>query len=340
MRGVPTRPEPSPRATPVAHAGQPGVGSPSRGSTGPPGAGCAQHPAHARPRPTSSGCGPRRADRPARGRGGLPAAVAAAQPVRRAARGPARVTRRSSATAASGRRTSSASPGGGGRQVHDRPHPARAAVALAGHPRVELVTTDGFLLPNAELERAGLMQRKGFPESYDRRALLRFVADVKSGRAEVRAPVYSHLTYDIVPGERIVVRRPDILIVEGLNVLQPPRPGRRASGLASATSSTSRSTSTPGRGRPAAGTSQRFLRLRETAFADPGSYFHRYAALSDERGRPHRRAHLDDDQRRQPGRERAADAAARDARAGEGRRPRGDADPAAQAVTGPAGSLR
>ena len=90
-------------------------------------------------------------------------------------------------------------------------------------PHVELVTTDGFLYPNAELERRGLLQRKGFPESYDRRALLRFVADVKAGRAEVRSPVYSHLTYDIVPGEEIVVRKPAVLIVEGLNVLQPPR---------------------------------------------------------------------------------------------------------------------
>src|SRR3954468_8415837 len=90
-----------------------------------------------------------------------------------------------------------------------------------GTPRVELFTTDGFLLPNAELERRGLLQRKGFPESYDRRALLRFVIDVKSGVDEVRAPVYSHLTYDIVPGAGVVVRRPDVLIVEGLNVLQP-----------------------------------------------------------------------------------------------------------------------
>ena len=84
------------------------------------------------------------------------------------------------------------------------------------------MTTDGFLYPNAELERRGLLQRKGFPESYDRRGLLRFVAEVKAGREEVSAPVYSHLTYDIVPGERIVVRRPDVLIVEGLNVLQAP----------------------------------------------------------------------------------------------------------------------
>ena len=97
---------------------------------------------------------------------------------------------------------------------------------LAGwpeHPRVTLVTTDGFLLPNAELERRGLMHRKGFPESYDRRALLRFVMDVKSGIDEVAAPVYDHLGYDIVPGAEVTVRRPDILIIEGLNVLQPAR---------------------------------------------------------------------------------------------------------------------
>ena len=94
------------------------------------------------------------------------------------------------------------------------------------HPRVELVTTDGFLLPDAELQARGLMSRKGFPESYDRRALTRFVADIKAGKDEVTAPVYSHLIYDIVPGERLTVRRPDILIVEGLNVLQPALPGK------------------------------------------------------------------------------------------------------------------
>ena len=92
------------------------------------------------------------------------------------------------------------------------------------HPRVSLVTTDGFLLPNAELERRGLLQRKGFPESYDRRALLRFVIDVKSGQEEVFAPVYSHLVYDIVPDAKVRVQRPDILILEGLNVLQPAQP--------------------------------------------------------------------------------------------------------------------
>ena len=97
-----------------------------------------------------------------------------------------------------------------------------------GHPQVDLVTTDGFLHPNAALESMGLLQRKGFPESYDRRALVKFVMDVKSGEPEVTAPVYSHLGYDIVPGERITIRQPDILIVEGLNVLQPAR--RRADG--------------------------------------------------------------------------------------------------------------
>ncbi|HOA86769.1 MAG TPA: type I pantothenate kinase [Microbacteriaceae bacterium] len=89
-------------------------------------------------------------------------------------------------------------------------------------PRVELVTTDGFLYPNAELERRGIMDRKGFPESYDRRALLEFLTAVKSGQDEVRAPFYSHMRYDIVPDAHVVVRRPDVVIVEGLNVLAPP----------------------------------------------------------------------------------------------------------------------
>src|SRR5205085_12701388 len=91
------------------------------------------------------------------------------------------------------------------------------------HPNVALVTTDGFLYPNAELERRGLLQRKGFPESYDRRALLRFVVDIKSGKDEVTAPTYSHLVYDVVPEEQVVIKRPDIVIIEGLNVLQPAR---------------------------------------------------------------------------------------------------------------------
>jgi len=92
-----------------------------------------------------------------------------------------------------------------------------------GSPKVDLITTDGFLYPNAELQRRGILHRKGFPQSYDRRALLQFVMDVKSGSPRVEAPVYSHSKYDIVPDEKIVVEQPDILIVEGLNVLQPAR---------------------------------------------------------------------------------------------------------------------
>ncbi|WP_210650249.1 type I pantothenate kinase [Nocardioides sp. SYSU D00065] len=149
------------------------------------------------------------------------------------------------------------------------------------HPNVALVTTDGFLLPNAELERRGLLHRKGFPESYDRKALLKFVIDIKSGRDEVEAPIYSHLVYDVIPGERVVVKRPDIVIIEGLNVLQPARvrdDGR--TGLAvsdffdfsvyvdAALTDIKR------------WYVDRFLRLRETAFRDPASYFRKYAALS------------------------------------------------------------
>ena len=108
---------------------------------------------------------------------------------------------------------------------------ARLLQALLGrwpdHPRVDLITTDGFLYPNAVLEARGLMSRKGFPESYDVRALLSFLAAIKAGEPEVRAPMYSHLTYDIVDGEEIVLRSPDIVIVEGVNVLQTPsRRGR------------------------------------------------------------------------------------------------------------------
>ena len=150
------------------------------------------------------------------------------------------------------------------------------------HPRVQLVTTDGFLLPNAELAERGLMMRKGFPESYDRRALLRFVTAVKAGRPEVHAPVYSHLVYDIVPEARLTVRRPDILLLEGLNVLAPaipPRPGHAALAVSDfidfsvyvdAAEQDIRRWYV-----------ERFLRLRETAFRDPESYFRRYAELGE-----------------------------------------------------------
>jgi type I pantothenate kinase len=149
------------------------------------------------------------------------------------------------------------------------------------HPRVELTPTDGFLLPNAELERRGLMQRKGFPESYDRRALLRFVMDVKSGREEVAAPVYSHLVYDIVPDEQVVLQRPDILIVEGLNVLQPARV--RDDGTTGLAVSDFFDFSVYVDADPDDIRDwyvERFLSLRETAFRDPRSYFTRYASLT------------------------------------------------------------
>ena len=148
--------------------------------------------------------------------------------------------------------------------------------AWPDHPRVDLITTDGFLWPRRVLEQRGLMERKGFPESYDVRRLLRFLADLKSGADEVRAPVYSHLAYDIVEGEFLAIRQPDIVIVEGLNVLQT------------------------GSGRAPMFVSdffdfsiyvdanesdieqwyiERFLTLRNTVFRNPSSYFHRYAEL-------------------------------------------------------------
>ncbi len=148
------------------------------------------------------------------------------------------------------------------------------------HPRVALVTTDGFLLPNAELQRRGLMQRKGFPESYDRRALLRFVTAVKSGEQVVTAPVYSHLTYDIVENERTSVERPDILLIEGLNVLQPARP--RSDGVAGLAVSDFFDFSLYVDASPKDVRRwyvERFLRLRETAFQRPESYFRRYGDL-------------------------------------------------------------
>lgn len=149
-------------------------------------------------------------------------------------------------------------------------------------PRVELVTTDGFLYPNAVLERRGLMQRKGFPESYDRRALLRFVAEIKSGADEVRAPLYSHMTYDIVPGAEVVVRRPDVLIVEGLNVLQPARTrsdGRQGLSVSDFFDFSIYVDARTGDIRR--WYIQRFLDLRTRSFARPESYFRRYARLSD-----------------------------------------------------------
>ena len=150
------------------------------------------------------------------------------------------------------------------------------------HPTVELITTDGFLYSNAQLEERGLMQRKGFPESYDARRLVQFVADVKGGAPTVAAPVYSHLVYDIVPGAEDVVRQPDILIIEGLNVLQGAD-GRLGDGdrpfvsdffdfsiYVDADEAHIRQWFL-----------SRFQRLRDTAFRDPKSFFRRYAEMSD-----------------------------------------------------------
>lgn len=152
-----------------------------------------------------------------------------------------------------------------------------------GHPKVDLITTDGFLYPNEELERRGIMHRKGFPESYDRHALMRFVMDVKSGAPRVTAPVYSHLVYDILPDELITVSQPDILIVEGLNVLQPAR--RRSDGsMTLAVSDFFDFTVYVDADEDDLRRwyIERFMLLRGTAFLDPRSYFFRYTKLSDD----------------------------------------------------------
>ncbi|MDP1750143.1 MAG: type I pantothenate kinase [Reyranella sp.] len=153
------------------------------------------------------------------------------------------------------------------------------------HPRVDLVTTDGFLHPNRQLEEERLMRRKGFPESYDTKKMVQFLSDVKAGRAEVRAPVYSHQTYDIVPDEWQVVRRPDVLIFEGLNVLQPGLAGGRPASVIlsdffdfsiyvdAATTDIE------------AWYLARFLLLQRTAFQKPSSYFHHYKDLPQEEAR-------------------------------------------------------
>ncbi len=147
-------------------------------------------------------------------------------------------------------------------------------------PKVELITTDGFLLPNAVLQREGLMEKKGFPESYDGAALVRFLAEIKAGKRHVTAPVYSHLEYDVVPGEEIVVDRPDILIVEGLNVLLPNKLGRAVPFVSDFFDFSVYLHADE------ADLEQwyvnRFMRLRETAFRDPRSFFRKYADLSDD----------------------------------------------------------
>ncbi len=149
-------------------------------------------------------------------------------------------------------------------------------------PKVELITTDGFLFPNAVLQAEGLMERKGFPESYDVAALLAFLTAIKAGTSRVSAPVYSHLTYDIVPGETTIVDRPDILILEGLNVLQPrvlPKDGKAVPFVSDFFDFSIYLDAEEEALR--AWYIERFMRLKETRFRDPASYFHSYAKLSD-----------------------------------------------------------
>lgn len=157
------------------------------------------------------------------------------------------------------------------------------------HPRVDLITTDGFLYPNAELKRRGLMDRKGFPESFDRTRLLHFLIDLKSGHETVEAPIYSHFHYDILEDQKIVVKQPDIVILEGLNVLQSPyqKSAPKHTPLVSdffdfsiyidADAELIREWYL-----------ERFMRLRTTAFRDPAAYFHRYATMS--KAEAHRKA--------------------------------------------------
>jgi type I pantothenate kinase len=151
------------------------------------------------------------------------------------------------------------------------------------HPQVDLITTDGFLYPNRVLEERGLMNRKGFPESYDLRRLMRFMAELKSGADRVRAPVYSHLVYDIVPGEEAVVEHPDIVLVEGLNVLQTPDSARQRSIRTFVSDLFDFSIYLDADEHDVEEWYvARFLTLRDTAFRDPRSYFRRYADLSTE----------------------------------------------------------
>ena len=150
-------------------------------------------------------------------------------------------------------------------------------------PKVDLVTTDGFLFPNAELNRLGLMERKGFPESYDTPTLLRFLADIKAGKRHVAAPLYSHLVYDVVPGETTIVDRPDILIVEGLNVLQPARLPRDGTAIPFVSDFFDFSVYLDAHEDDLhRWYVNRFMRLRHTSFRDPLSFFRRYAEVSDE----------------------------------------------------------
>lgn len=148
-------------------------------------------------------------------------------------------------------------------------------------PKVDLITTDGFLYPNAELEKRGIMARKGFPESYDRGRFLTFLSEIKAGKPRVEVPVYSHMVYDVVPGSEVIVDRPDILIVEGLNILQPGELPKTGKPILFASDFIDFAIYIDAdEGDLEAWFIERFLRLRETAFRDPTSFFHRFTTLS------------------------------------------------------------
>ncbi len=153
-------------------------------------------------------------------------------------------------------------------------------------PKVDLITTDGFLLPNAVLEREGLMEKKGFPESYDVALLLRFLTDIKAGRRPVRAPLYSHFFYDVMPDQTVEVDRPDILIVEGLNVLQTTRPPKDGKAIPFVSDFFDFSIYIDAdEDVLERWYVERFMTLRHTAFLDPDSYFHRYSQLTEDEAR-------------------------------------------------------
>ncbi|SES30156.1 pantothenate kinase [Salisediminibacterium halotolerans] len=153
-----------------------------------------------------------------------------------------------------------------------------------GHPNVDLVTTDGFLHPNAELERRGIMDKKGFPESYNTRELLTFLEDLKAGKKRVEAPVYSHLTYDVVPDEKQLVYQPDIVIIEGINVLQPPKiePGDDSDQVSVSDYFDFSIYVDAAEENIFHWYVERFKTLRQTAFRNPSSYFRKYADLPNE----------------------------------------------------------
>jgi type I pantothenate kinase len=152
-----------------------------------------------------------------------------------------------------------------------------------GRPKAELVSTDGFLYPNHVLQSRGLMDRKGFPESYDLPLLLRFLADLKAGRAELSAPIHSHLTYDILPDQAQRIRRPDVLVVEGLNMLEAGQPEPSDGHMVFVSDYVDFSIYVDAKERYIKGWYlDRFLRLREEALGNDSAYFHRFAGLSVE----------------------------------------------------------